>query len=115
MKKIALKTSLIAVALIATTAFAQMGPGMGGGMGGGKGQGGFAWNQDVTKGWTLMTAQERTDWNTKMRAVTTYDECKTLQTEHHQVMEARAQEKGVKLAPPRQNGCDMMKSRGMIK
>lgn len=113
MKKIVLKTSLITAALVATTAFAQMGPGMGQGMGGGQGR--FAWNQDATKGWTLMTAQERTDWNTKMRAVTTFDECKTLQAEHHQVMEARAQKKGVKLAPPRQNGCDMMKSRGMIK
>lgn len=117
MKKIALKASLVTVALVATTAFAQMGPGVGGGMGQGMGggQGRFAWNQDATKGWTLMTAQERTDWNTKMRAVTTFDECKTLQTEHHQAMEARAQEKGIKLAPPRQNGCDMMKSRGMIK
>jgi len=113
MRKIALTTSIITAALIATTAFAQMGPGMGGGMGGGKGH--FAWNQDVTQGWTLMTAQERTEWNTKMRAATTYDECKTMQAEHHQVMEARAQEKGVKLAPPRQNGCDMMKSRGFIK
>ena len=109
MKKIALTTSIIAAALIATTAFAQMGLGMGGG------QGRFAWNQDVTKGWTLMSEQERVDWNTKMRAVTTYDECKTVQAEHHQLMEVRAQEKGVKLAPPRQNGCDMMKSRGFIK
>ena len=117
MKKIALTTSIITAALIATSAFAQMGPGMGGGMGPGMGggQGRFAWNQDVTKGWTLMTAQERTDWNTKMRAVTTYDECKTVQAEHHQLMEARAHEKGVTLAPPRQNGCDMMKSRGFIK
>ena len=80
------------------------------------GKGGrFNWNQDATVGWTLMTAQERTEWETKMRAVKTYDECKALQAENHTTMEARAKEKGVTLPAPRQNGCDVMKSRGYIK
>ena len=79
------------------------------------GPGRFAWNKDYTPGWTLMTAQERTDFANKMREVKTYDECKALQEEHHKTMEARAAEKGVKLAPPRQNGCDVMKARGLIK
>jgi len=52
---------------------------------------------------------------TKMHAVKTYDECKLVQTEHHTAMEARAKEKGVTLNTPRQNGCDRMKARGMIK
>ena len=30
-------------------------------------------------------------------------------------MEERAKEKGVQLKPPRQNGCDVMKARGIIK
>lgn len=117
MKKTTLSATFITAALIASTAFAQMGSGMGGGMGPGMGggQGRANWNEDVTKGWTLMTAQERTEWNARMRAVTTYDECKSLQAEHHQAMEARAGERGVKLAPPRHNGCDMMKARGIIK
>jgi hypothetical protein len=116
MKTIALSTTLITAALIATTAFAQMGPGMGGGNGPGMGgQGRPVWNEDVTKGWMLMTPQERTEWNARMRAVTTYDECKTLQAEHHQTMEVRAQEKGIKLTPPRHNGCNMMKTRGIFK
>jgi hypothetical protein len=50
-----------------------------------------------------------------MRAVTTYDECKLLQTEHRDVMETRAKEKGVTLQTPRQNGCDNLKARGLIK
>ena len=62
-----------------------------------------------------MTAQERTDYATKMAEVKTYDECKALQDEHHKTMEARAAEKGVKLVPARQNGCDVMKARGFIK
>lgn len=108
MKNLRLTTTLIAAGLIATTAFAQMGPGMGKG-------GRFAWNQDYTPGWTLMTPQERTDWAVKMGEVKTYDECKAAQDEHHKLMEARAAEKGVKLTAPRQNGCDVMKARGFIK
>ena len=111
MKKLVLTASFL-TAVVAASAFAQMGPG--GGVGpGGKGR--FAWNQDYTPGWTLMTAQERTDWSTKMYEVKTYDECKALQAEHHKTMEARATEKGVKLMPQRQNGCDVMKARGFIK
>lgn len=110
MKKLAFAVSFLTVA---TTAFAQMGPGMGGMGPGGKGR--FAWNQDYTPGWTLMTAQERTDWAIKMREVKTYDECKAVQEEHHKAMEARAAEKGIKLMPPRMNGCDVMKARGLIK
>lgn len=106
MKKLAMTASFIAAAVVATTAFAQMGPG---------GKGRFAWNRDYTPGWTLMTPQERTDWAIKMREVKTYDECNALQEEHRKTMEARAAEKGVKLIPPRMNGCDVMKARGIIK
>ena len=62
-----------------------------------------------------MTQEERAANQAKMRAVTTYDECKLLQDENHKTMEARAKEKGVKLPPPRQNGCNVMKARGFIK
>ncbi|WP_126444976.1 hypothetical protein [Sulfuricystis multivorans] len=79
------------------------------------GPGRFAWNKDYTPGWTLMTPEERSEWANKMREVKTYEECKALQEEHHKAMEERAKEKGVKLMPPRQNGCDVMKARGFIK
>ncbi|MFN6960860.1 MAG: hypothetical protein ACK4N6_01335 [Rhodocyclaceae bacterium] len=110
MKQLALTASFLTAAVVAASAFAQMGPGMGPG-----GKGRFAWNKDYTPGWALMTPQERTDWAIKMREVKTYDECKAIQEEHHKAMEARAAEKGVKLIPPRMNGCDVMKARGLIK
>jgi len=95
------------------------GPGMGPGAGpvaAGRGKAArFAWNKDNTAGWSLMTAEERTANQTKMRTVKTYDECKALQDENHTTMEARAKEKGVTLPVPRKNGCDVMKARGLIK
>ncbi|MBV5299682.1 MAG: hypothetical protein JZU64_16530 [Rhodoferax sp.] len=86
----------------------QMGPGAGG-------MRGMRFGQNNTPGWTLMTTQERTEHQAKMRAVKTYDECKLLQAEQHAAMQARAKEKGVTLNTPRQNGCDNMKVRGFIK
>jgi len=82
---------------------------------GGAGQRGMRFSQTNTPGWTLMTAEERTAHQAKMRAVKTYDECKLLQDEQHQAMQARAKEKGVTLNVPRQNSCDRMKARGWIK
>ena len=110
-----------------------MGPGMGGGMGmqnagpgagmgpgpgmgqGGRGGRGMRFNQNNTRGWTLMTPEERTAFQIRMREVKTYDECKLVQTEHRSAMEARAKEKGVTLPTPRQNGCERMKARGILK
>lgn len=97
------------------------GPGMGPGSGmepaaGNRGKAArYSWNKDNTAGWSLMTPQERTANQNKMRAVKTYDECKALQDENHKAMEARAKEKGVTLPAPRQNGCDRMKARGILK
>lgn len=116
-------------ATLAMPVLAQPGPGMGGGpgmqnagqgtgqMGQGMGRGGrgMRFNQNNIQGWSLMTPEERTAHQAKMRSVKTYDECKQLQTEQRSAMEARAKEKGVTLPTPRQNGCDNMKARGFIK
>lgn len=91
------------------------GPGMGNGGCGGHGGRGMMFNQDTTRGWTLMTPEERTAFQTQMRSVKTYDECVAVQTEHRGAMEVRAREQGVTLPTPRQNGCDNLKARGMIK
>jgi len=92
-----------------------MGPGAGGmGPGGGKAMR-FNFDKNNTPGWALMSAEERTAHSSKMRNAKTYDECKSLQTEHHQAMEVRAKEKGVTLPAPRDNGCDRMKARGFFK
>ncbi len=106
---------------LAVPALAQSGPGAGGGgmgggpcMQGGGAGGGMRFNQKNTPGWQLMTQEERTEMQGKMRTLKTYDECKQLQTEHRALMEARAKEKGVTLREPRQNGCDRMKAKGLV-
>lgn len=116
--------SLVALlgAALALPVLAQPGPGMWGGMGLGMQNGGSGAGRmgPATRGMggmggaALMTAEERTAMMTKMRAVKTYDECKLVQSEQHKTMDARAKEKGVTLPEPRQNRCDMMKSRGLI-
>jgi hypothetical protein len=85
---------------------------MGGGMGPGGGR--FAIDNSNTVGWALMTQEEHTAHRQKMWSFKSYDECKSYQLEHHQLMEARAKEKGKTIAPPRFNACDRMKARGVI-
>lgn len=116
-----LATAAAALALgFADIAAAQPGPGMGAGpaarqAGPGAGWRNLRFDQGNTRGWTLMTPEERTANQTRMRAVQTYDECKQVQEEQHQLMEARAKEKGVTLAAPRENACDVAKARGWLK
>jgi len=62
-----------------------------------------------------MTAEERTAHQAKMRGVTTYDECEALQDEQRKTMETHALDKGMKSPAPRQNGCDRMRARGILK
>ncbi len=135
------QAALLGVALV-STAMAQPGPGWGGGpgmqrgMGGagggygmgpgggygmGYGMGSGAWggrgaagNSNMVRGWALMTPEERTAQQVKMRAVKTYDECKTVQGEHRTLMETRARDKGLTPFTPRGNPCDNLKARGMI-
>ena len=78
------------------------------------GGGRYRFQQDNTPGWTLMTPAERTEYQTRMRAAKTYDECKAIQAEHRAMVEARAKEKGVTLNVPRYNACDQMKARGFL-
>ncbi|MEI7429716.1 MAG: hypothetical protein WCL27_04610 [Betaproteobacteria bacterium] len=93
----------------------NIGPGMGPGNGQGGGGRGMRFNQNNTRGWTLMTPEEQTAFQIKMREVKTFDQCVQIQTEHRGAMEVRAKEKGVTLPTPRRNACENMKSRGIIK
>ena len=115
---IALLGAVLAVPVLAQQGSGGMGngPGMqkqGAGMGkmGGRG---MRFNQDNVSGWSLMTPEERSAQQAKMRSSKTYAECKALQTEHRVSMAARAKEKGVSLPSPRQNGCDRMQARGFF-
>ncbi len=80
-------------------------------------RGPWAMNQGNTWGYSLMTPQERTEHQTKMRSFKTYDECKAYEAEHHQQMEARAKERGVTMKPMGSGtyGCDNMKAQGYLK
>lgn len=80
-------------------------------------RGPWAANKGNTWGWQLMTPQERTEHQNKMRSFQTYEECKAYQEEHHKLMEARAKEKGVTLPAWKRGpyGCENMKTRGFIK
>jgi len=112
---------------VALPVYAQPGPGGGPGVGPGAGMGPgparapaakaqrYQFNKDNTYGWALMSAAERTAHRDKMLGAKTYDECKAVQDEQHKLMEARAKEKGKTLSGPRQNSCDVMKSRGLFK
>jgi len=112
---------------VALPVYAQPVPGSGPGAGTGAGMGPhpgkgppaaaprYQFNKDNTYGWTLMSAQEQTAHRDKMLAAKTYDECKAVQVEQHILMQARATEKGATLPAPRQNACDRMKARGLLK
>lgn len=102
--------SVILAATLSASAMAQPGPGPGPRQGQG-----FRFNQDNTPGWSFMTQEERASHRDKMMSLKTYDECKAYLDEHHALMEQRAKEKGKTLPSPRNNACDRMKARGMIK
>ncbi len=133
MKFTSIAISLFVGAVLTASAWAQTGPGPNGpgmqgqgmqgqgmqgqgmqGQGmGGKG-GGFAFSQRNTLGWSLMTPEERTAHQQKMRSAKSYDECKSIQAEHHQLMAQRAKDQGKTLPAPRANACDRMKAKGFF-
>lgn len=75
---------------------------------------GFAFNNTNTRGWSLMTAEERVAHRDKMWSAKSYNECKAIQDENHQAMTERAKVQGKTLPTPRWNGCDRMKARGFF-
>jgi len=62
--------------------------------------------QPQTYGSHLMTEQERAEHRARMRAATTAEERERIRKEHHERMELRAKERGVKIPdePPPQGG-----------
>jgi hypothetical protein len=62
--------------------------------------------QQVIYGYQLMTQKEREQYQTQMRNAKTAEERERLRKDHHEKMQARAQERGVKLPdmPPKRGG-----------
>ncbi len=55
-------------------------------------------------GWQLMTPEERLAYRTKMRSLATESERQAFRAEHHELMVARAKDRGISLpeTPPAQ-------------
>lgn len=108
-------TVIAAAAFAATAAFAQ-GPGYGPGGGAGKGPGkgpGWSFNGDNTRGWSMMSREERAEHRNRMLSMKSYEECVAYLEGHHKAMEARAKERGRPgPAVPAQNMCERMKQAG---
>lgn len=87
-------------------------PGPGGRMGMGPGgRRGPHWGADYTPGWSMMSPKERDEHRARMQGARTYEECRTLQQQHHELMAARAKERGLAapLAQPRRDACAGLK------
>ncbi|HVL34198.1 MAG TPA: hypothetical protein VM489_00865 [Burkholderiales bacterium] len=104
-------------AFVATAAFAQgpgSGPGQGYGPGPGKGPG-WVFNADNTRGWPMMSREERAQHRSKMLSMRTYEECVAYLEEHRRLMESRARERGRPgPAAPAQDMCVRMREAGRI-
>lgn len=61
-----------------------------------------------TPGWALMTQQERTEHQAKMRSMKTRDECNAYMVEHKVQIATRAAERNVQLRTPRRDPCATM-------
>ena len=70
--------------------------------------------QHNTVGWSLMTSQERSNYQKEMRSVRTYAECQAVQGEQRRIVKARAREKGITLRKPRQDACETIRARGYV-
>ncbi len=78
----------------------------------GRGMGpGARWGANDTPGWGMMSRAERDEHRDKLRSFKSYEECKAYVDKHHDLMVARAKEKG-RTAPaqPRRDACAGLKT-----
>ena len=62
-----------------------------------------------TRGWQLMTPEERIEHQAKIRGFTTYEVCRSYQVGHHQLMEERARQRGMVLPQGRRDICEHLR------
>jgi hypothetical protein len=65
-----------------------------------------------TRGWQLMTPEERIAHQARVRSFTDHDVCETYRTQHHALMTERARQRGVSLNEGAHDFCDHLKSHG---
>lgn len=74
-------------------------------------------NKSNTRGWEMMTPEERMEHQDKMRSLKSYEECIAYQKERHAQLEARAKENGqvMPMFERRPLGCDYLQAKGFIR
>jgi len=65
-----------------------------------------------TRGWELMTTEERLAHQAKIRAFERYEDCRAYQLEHHHAMQERARQQGRTLGAERQDFCAHLQPAG---
>lgn len=82
---------------------------------GGSGEAGAMDDKEMIYGSQLMTEQERLEFRERMRAAETNEERERLRREHHERMQERAKEQGLRLpdTPPPKGGGVMRHGGGM--
>jgi hypothetical protein len=72
------------------------------------------WRADEgnTRGWMLMSPQERIEHQARVRGFTDYATCEAYRAEHHALMEQRARARGLSLPDHRWDFCDHLKRGG---
>lgn len=68
-------------------------------------------SEENTRGWQLMTPEERIEHQARVRGFKTLDECRAYQVEHHRLMEQRARERGMSLPGGGRDICEHLKPR----
>ena len=77
------------------------------------GQGAGPWRASPsnTRGWQLMTPEERIEHQSRVRGFTDYDACEAYRAQHHELMAERARQRGLTLPDYARDFCDHLKAR----
>lgn len=62
-------------------------------------------SESNTRGWQLMSPEERIEHQSRIRSFSRLEECRTYQLSHHQLMEERARQRGLALPAGRRDIC----------
>lgn len=66
-------------------------------------------SEENTRGWHLMTPEERIEHQSRIRRFASYEECHSYQASHHRMMEERARKRGMELPVGGRDICEHLK------
>lgn len=67
-------------------------------------------SESNTRGWQLMSPEERIEHQTRIRSFTKLEQCRSYQVGHHQLMEERAKQRGLAMPGGGQDICEHLKT-----